>query len=236
MKMYLLNNIFQDPERLERLVNIAKSSLYPMVEGALTYTIPLTLISFTIGMILAVLTALGRLSSIKIFNIIARVYVSIIRGTPLLVQLFIIFYGLPNIGVTLDPFPSAVIGFSLSVGAYASEIIRAAISSIPKGQWEAAYSIGMTYPKALKRVILPQAARVSIPPLSNSFISLVKDTSLASLILVTEMFRKAQEIAATNYEFLLLYSQAALLYWIMCFVLSVIQGRVEARLDRHIAK
>ncbi|MFC0046205.1 amino acid ABC transporter permease [Metabacillus iocasae] len=234
--MYLLNNIFQDPERLERLVNIAKSSLYPMVEGALTYTIPLTLISFTIGMILAVLTALGRLSSIKIFNIIARVYVSIIRGTPLLVQLFIIFYGLPNIGVTLDPFPSAVIGFSLSVGAYASEIIRAAISSIPKGQWEAAYSIGMTYPKALKRVILPQAARVSIPPLSNSFISLVKDTSLASLILVTEMFRKAQEIAATNYEFLLLYSQAALLYWIMCFVLSVIQGRVEARLDRHIAK
>ncbi|WP_110113847.1 amino acid ABC transporter permease [Bacillus sp. CGMCC 1.16541] len=234
--MYLLSNIFQDPERLERLVNIAKSSLYPMIEGALTYTIPLTLISFTIGMILAILTALARLSSSKVLNVIARVYVSIIRGTPLLVQLFIIFYGLPNIGLTIDPFPSAVIGFSLSVGAYASEIIRAAISSIPKGQWEAAYSIGMTYPQALKRVVLPQAARVSIPPLSNSFISLVKDTSLASLILVTEMFRKAQEIAATNYEFLLLYSQAAFLYWIMCFVLSVIQGRVEARLDRHIAK
>ncbi|MGE1166829.1 amino acid ABC transporter permease, partial [Peribacillus simplex] len=92
------------------------------------------------------------------------------------------------------PYTAAVIGFSLNVGAYASEIIRASILSIPKGQWEAAYTIGMTYPQALKRVILPQATRVSIPPLSNTFISLVKDTSLASLILVTEMFRKAQEI------------------------------------------
>lgn len=234
--MYLLNNIFQDPERLERLIMIAKSSLYPMIEGALKYTIPLTLISFVLGLILAVLTALARLSHIKVLNIIARVYVSIIRGTPLLVQLFIIFYGLPNLGLTIDPFPSAVIGFSLSMGAYASEIIRAAILSIPKGQWEAAYSIGMSYPKALQRVVLPQAARVSIPPLSNSFISLVKDTSLASLILVTEMFRRAQEIAATNYEFLLLYSEAALMYWIICFLLSVAQGRIEARLDRYVSK
>lgn len=215
---------------------IAKSSLYPMIEGALKYTIPLTLISFVLGLIFAVLTALARLSNIKVLNIIARVYVSIIRGTPLLVQLFIIFYGLPNLGLTIDPFPSAVIGFSLSMGAYASEIIRAAISSIPKGQWEAAYSIGMSYHKALQRVVLPQAARVSIPPLSNSFISLVKDTSLASLILVTEMFRRAQEIAATNYEFLLLYSEAALLYWIICFLLSVAQGRIEARLDRYVSK
>lgn len=234
--MYLLNNIFQDPEHLERLITIAKSSLYPMIEGALKYTIPLALISFALGLILAVLTALARLSHIKVWNIIARVYVSIIRGTPLLVQLFIIFYGLPNLGLTIDPFPSAVIGFSLSMGAYGSEIIRAAILSIPKGQWEAAYSIGMSYTKALQRVVLPQAARVSIPPLSNSFISLVKDTSLASLILVTEMFRRAQEIAATNYEFLLLYSEAALLYWIICFLLSVVQGRIEARLDRYVSK
>ena len=207
-----------------------------MIEGAIQYTIPLTLITFVLGLILAILTALARLSSIKILHVIAHVYVSIIRGTPLLVQLFIIFYGLPNLGITINPFLSAVIGFSLSVGAYASEIIRAAILSIPKGQWEAGYSIGMTYTQALKRIILPQAARVSIPPLSNSFISLVKDTSLASLVLVTEMFRKAQEIAATNYEFLLVYSEAALLYWIMCTILSIIQGRVEARLDRYVSK
>lgn len=196
-------------------------------------TIPLTLISFIIGIILAVLTALGRISQVKLFQGIARVYVSAIRGTPLLVQLFIIFYGLPNIGVTLDPFISAVIGFSLSVGAYASEIIRAAIISIPKGQWEAGYSIGMTYTQALKRIILPQAARVSIPPLSNTFISLVKDTSLASLVLVTEMFRRAQEIASTNYEFLLVYTEAAFVYWVICFFLSVLQGFMEKKLDRY---
>ncbi|GIN62434.1 cysteine ABC transporter permease [Robertmurraya siralis] len=200
------------------------------------YTIPLTLSTFTLGLILAVLTALARISGIKILQIMARIYVSAIRGTPLLVQLFIIFYGLPTIGVIIAPLPSAIIGFSLNIGAYASEIIRAAILSIPKGQWEAAYSIGMSYSQAMRRVVLPQAARVSVPPLSNTFISLIKDTSLASLILVTEMFRRAQEIAATNYEFLLLYSEAALLYWIICFILSIGQGRLETRLDRYTAK
>lgn len=234
-KMYL-NNIFADPERLERLVNIAQSSLLPLVKGALYYTLPLTLITFVIGIILAVLTALARISTIKPLQIIARIYVSIIRGTPLLVQLFIIFYGLPSVGVTISPFISAIIGFSLNVGAYASEIIRAAILSTPKGQWEAGYSIGMSYSQTLKRIILPQATRVSIPPLSNTFISLVKDTSLASLILVTEMFRKAQEIASTNYEFLLMYSLAGLLYWIICFMLSVIQQRIEGKLDRYVAR
>lgn len=218
------------------MFDILQSSLLPMLEGALYYSIPLTLISFALGMILAVLTALARLSNISILRGIARFYVSAIRGTPLLVQLFIIFYGLPTLGIKFDPFPSAIIAFSLNKGAYSSEIVRAAIQSIPKGQWEAGYSIGMTYSQALKRIILPQATRVSIPPLSNSFISLVKDTSLASLILVTEMFRKAQEIAATNYEFLLMYMEAALLYWIICFILSIIQGRIENRLDRYIAK
>jgi cystine transport system permease protein len=234
--MFLLSSIFQDPERAERLLSIAQSSLYPLIEGAVKYTIPLTLITFVLGLILAILTALGRLSTSKILNTIARVYVSIIRGTPLLVQLFIIFYGLPNIGITLNPFISAVIGFSLSVGAYASEIIRAAILSIPKGQWEAGYSIGMTYSQALKRIILPQATRVSIPPLSNSFIGRVMDTSLASLVLVTEMFRKAQEIAAANYDFLLIYTEAALIYWVICTILSIIQGRIEIRLDRYVSR
>ncbi|CAN7477526.1 amino acid ABC transporter permease [Rossellomorea sp. LjRoot5] len=231
--MYLLSSIYQNPEAM---IDILQSSLLPMLEGALYYSIPLTLISFALGMILAVLTALARLSNISILRGIARFYVSAIRGTPLLVQLFIIFYGLPTLGIKFDPFPSAIIAFSLNKGAYSSEIVRAAIQSIPKGQWEAGYSIGMTYSQALKRIILPQATRVSIPPLANSFISLVKDTSLASLILVTEMFRKAQEIAATNYEFLLMYMEAAVLYWIICFILSVIQGRIENRLDRYIAK
>ncbi len=233
--MYL-TNIFADPEKVQRLFDIALTSLRPLLEGALYYTLPLTLISFFFGIILAVLTALARISTNKPLQIIARIYVSAIRGTPLLVQLFILFYGLPTVGIVIDPFPAAVFGFTLNVGAYASEVIRASILSIPKGQWEAAHTIGMNYFQTLRRIILPQATRVSIPPLSNTFISLVKDTSLASLILVTEMFRRAQEIASANYEFLLLYTEAAIIYWLICFILSLIQDRIEHRLDRYVAK
>ncbi|WP_106532789.1 amino acid ABC transporter permease [Planomicrobium soli] len=233
--MYL-NSIFSDPVRIERLMGIAQSAWGPLLEGLIQLTIPLTLISFVLGLILAVLTALARISTIKILQVIARIYVSVIRGTPLLVQLFILFYGLPTVGIVIDPFPAAVFGFSLNVGAYASEVIRASILSIPKGQWEAADTIGMNYVQSLRRIILPQATRVSIPPLSNTFISLVKDTSLASLILVTEMFRVAQQIAATNYEFLLLYGQAALIYWVVCFLLSIGQGRLEHRFDRYVSR
>lgn len=233
MKMFL-NNGMIDPERFERLKDIAESSLLPLLKGALFHTIPLTIITFVLGIMLAIITALVRIQKTKGLYPLFTAYVSAIRGTPLLVQLFIIFYGLPSLGITLDPWPSAVIGFTLNVGAYASEIIRAAILSIPKGQWEAGYSIGMTYQSVLRRIILPQAARVSIPPLSNTFISLVKDTSLASLILVTELFRKAQEIAATSYEVLLLYFEAAVIYWIICFILSIGQQRLESKLDRYV--
>lgn len=229
-----LSSFFENPERLNRWIDIAQSSFLPLLKGALLYSLTIAIAAFFIGLILAVLTALARLSGIKPLIAIARFYVSIIRGTPLLVQLFIIFYGLPSIGLMIDPIPSAIIGFSLSVGAYSSEVVRAAILSIHKGQWEAAYSLGMTYWQALRRVVLPQAARVSIPPLSNSFISLVKDTSLASVVLVPEMFRKAQEVVAATYEPLLVYAEAALIYWVICFILSIIQDRIENKLDRYV--
>ncbi|WP_163652193.1 amino acid ABC transporter permease [Listeria sp. PSOL-1] len=216
--------------------SILKTAFWPMVKGAIAYTIPLTLLSFVIGMAIALLIALCRLSSVKILRAVARVYVSIIRGTPLLVQLFVIFYGLGNINLKFDPFVAATIAFSLNVGGYASEIVRGSIQSVPKGQWEAGFTIGMTYGQALRRIIIPQAARVSVPPLSNTFISLVKDTSLASLVLVADLFRKAQEIAATSYEFLLIYMEAGLLYWVLCMALSGLQNNVEKRLDRYIAK
>lgn len=231
-----LNATFIDPIYLDRLINIGKESIGPLLLGAIQYTIPLALVSFAIGLVIATFTALARISYNKFLNRIARVYVSIVRGTPLLVQLFIIFYGLPTIGILLDPLPAAIIGFSLNVGAYASEVIRSAILSIPKGQWEAAYSIGMVRSQALRRIILPQATRVSIPTLSNTFISLVKDTSLAALVLVSELFRRAQEIASTNYEFLFVYSLAAFIYWVICFLLSIIQGRLEIRFDRYVGK
>ena len=215
---------------------LALSSLWPITVEALRGTIPLSVVSFVIGLAIALAMALMRLSGSKILRGLARGYISIIRGTPLLVQLFVIFYGLPSLGILVDPWPSAVIAFSLNVGGYAAEVIRAAILSIPKGQWEAAYMIGMSRATALRRVILPQAARVSVPPLSNTFISLVKDTSLASLILVTELFRKAQEIAAPTREFMVLYLSAALVYWVVCLVLSFGQGQLEKRLDRYVAR
>ena len=211
------------------------SSFGPLVTGAVTGTIPLTLASFAIGLALALLVALMRLSRNVVVSGVARFYVSVIRGTPLLVQLFVIFYGLPTLGVKLDPWPSAIIAFSLNVGGYAAEVIRAAILSVPKGQWEAGHTIGMSRSQSLRRIILPQAARVSVPPLSNTFISLVKDTSLASLILVTELFRVAQQIAAFSQEFMVLYLEAALIYWVICLALSSGQSVLERRLDRYVA-
>jgi L-cystine transport system permease protein len=214
---------------------LISSSLGPLLRGALFGTIPLALASFALGLALALAVALMRLSKVRVVSGIARAYVSVIRGTPLLVQLFVIFYGLPSVGVTIDPWPSAIIAFSANVGGYAAEIIRAAIQSVPKGQWEAAHMIGMSNRLALRRIILPQAARVSVPPLSNTFISLVKDTSLASLILVTEMFRKAQEIATPSGEFMTLYVEAAVIYWVICLFLSSGQSVLERRLDRYVA-
>jgi cystine transport system permease protein len=215
---------------------LVRSSLGPIVRGALLGTIPLTLASFALGLALALGVALMRLSRVRAVSALARIYVSVIRGTPLLVQLFVIFYGLPSIGLTINPWPSAIIAFSLNVGGYAAEVIRAAILSVPKGQWEAAQMIGMGRRLALRRIILPQAARVSVPPLSNTFISLVKDTSLASLILVTELFRRAQEIAAPSGEFMTLYVEAAAVYWVICLFLSSGQSALERRLDRYVAQ
>lgn len=211
-------------------------SLWPIIRGAIAGTIPLSLISFAIGLVLALGAALMRLSKNRVLAVLAKIYISAIRGTPLLVQLFVIFYGMPSIGITLDPWISAIIAFSMNVGGYAAEVIRAAILSVPQGQWEAGYTIGMSPRQQLSRVILPQAARVSVPPLSNTFISLVKDTSLASLILVTEAFRVAQEIAAFSSEFMLLYIEAASVYWVMTTFLAFGQMKLEERFDRYVAK
>jgi L-cystine transport system permease protein len=210
-------------------------SLGPLLWAGLIFTIPLTLLSFVLGLSLGLVSALIRLFGPRPLAATVRFYVWIIRGTPLLVQLFLIFYGLPSIGIVLDAFPAALIGFTLNIGAYTSEIIRAAISSVAKGQWEASFSIGMSWGQTMRRTILPQAARVAVPPLSNTFISLVKDTSLASLILVTELFRVAQEIAAFSQQFMLIYLEAALIYWLFCLVLSSGQNVLERRLDRYVA-
>ena len=226
----------------QHALNAAGQALLPMLEGLVKYSIPITLVTFVLGLIIALFTALMRISTSRVLRGIARFYISIIRGTPMIVQLFIIFYGIPELGRlitnnsenqwTLAPVVAAIIGLSLNVGAYASEIIRGGIISIPKGQTEAAYSIGMNYRQTVQRIILPQAIRVSVPALGNTFLSLIKDTSLLGFILVAEMFRKAQEVASTTYEYLTIYILVAILYWVVCFIISIVQNYYESYLER----
>lgn len=215
-----------------RIAGILVDSFFPLLKAGLLYTVPLTIISFVLGLFVAFITATVRILDIKPFAKIAEFYVWIIRGTPLLVQLFIIFYGLPSLGITIDAFISAIIGFTLSVGAYSSEIIRAAILSVSKGQWEAAHALGISKKQALIHIIVPQAIKFAIPPLSNSFISLVKDTSLAASITYTEMFRVAQQITARTYEPLWMYTEVAFIYLMFCTVLNILQTKMEILFER----
>ena len=225
---------------------IIKTALPQLLAAGFKYTIPLAIISFFFGLIIALVTALIRLSrqrgAFMILKWIASFYVWLFRSTPLLVQLFIVFFGLPYLrikeilphGIKLEPFTAGIITFSLNTGAYASETIRAAISSVPTGQWEAGAAIGMTRLQILWRIILPQALRVALPPLSNSFISLVKDTSLAASITIMEMFAVSQQIAAENYQPLLMYTLVAMVYAVFTTILSYFQGYLERVVDRQV--
>lgn len=218
---------------MDRIQEIVINAAGPIFLAGLKVTIPLTLVSFVLGLVFATLTAIGRLSKLKILNKIFAFYVWLFRGTPLLVQLFIAFYGLAQIGIELDKWFAAALTLSLNTGAYASEPIRSAILAIPKGQWEAAQAIGMDQKTLLRRIIAPQAVRICLPPLSNTFISLVKDTSLASTITVTEMFMVSQRIAARFYEPLTLYIEVAVFYLLFCTVLTLLQAQLEKWTSRY---
>jgi len=218
----------------ERISELLLSSLQPMALAMIKVTLPLTAISFSLGLLIAVLTAIVRIANIKILKQLSEFYIWIFRGTPLLVQLFIVYFGLPIVGVTLDVWSAAIITFSLNIGAYASEAVRAAVLSVPKGQWEAATALGMSYTQILRRIIAPQAARISLPPLSNIFISTLKDTSLAASITMVDMFMVAQRIAARTFDPLTLYVLAALFYLIVCTFLTFLQARLEKRFSRYV--
>ncbi|HYF72098.1 MAG TPA: ABC transporter substrate-binding protein/permease, partial [Nocardioides sp.] len=214
---------------------VVQDTAWPMFVGLVKGNLPLTVFSFAIGLALAVAAGLARLSTIKVLDWIARAYISAIRGTPLLVQLFIVFYGLPEIGIDLDPYPAAIVALSLNVGGYAAEVVRAAILSVPRGQYEAATVIGMDYWQSMRRIVLPQAARIAVPPLGNTLLSLIKDSALASLVLVSELFREAQVTAAATTDYLPLFTMAALYFWVVCYLVSLAQGPLERRLSRHLA-
>lgn len=219
---------------MSREMEILLESIWPILKAGLLVTIPLSLVSFAIALVIAVVTALARISTIRTLRYIFGIYVWIFRGTPLLVQLFIVFFGLPNLGLSLDAWAAAIITFSLNTGAYASESIRASILAIPKGQWEAAESLGMTYPQVLRRVIAPQTVRISLPPVTNDFIDLVKGTSLVASITLADMFMIGQQITARTYEPLLIYSLVAVIYLLFITVLTFAQGKLEKSASKYI--
>ena len=219
---------------MSREMDILLHSIWPILKAGLLVTIPLSLISFAIALVIAVITALARISKFRLLRWLFGAYVWVFRGTPLLVTLFIVFFGLPKLGITLDAWTTAIITFSLNTGAYASESIRASILAIPKGQWEAAESLGMTYGQILRRVIGPQTVRISLPSVANDFIDLVKATSLVASITLADLFMVGQQITARTYEPLMIYSLCAVIYLIFISILMVIQNRLEKYASKYV--
>ena len=220
----------------DRVLRILMDSFGKILLPGLLTTIPLTVISFCLAMVIAVAVAMVQFANIRVLKQICRFYIWVIRGTPLLVQLFVVFYGLTRVGIILEPFPAAVLVFSINEGAYCAETMRGALESVPVGQMEAGYCVGMSYLQIMRRIVLPQALRTAFPPLSNSLISMVKDTSLAANITVTEMFMTTQRINAIYYEPLALYCEVAVIYLIFSTVLTKLQHMGEKRLSAYGAR
>lgn len=218
----------------ERLWSILLESFPKILIPGLTMTLPLTAISFALAMVIAVIVALVQYANVPVARQLCRFYIWIVRGTPLLVQLFVIFYGLPSIGIVLDKFPAAIIAFSINEGAYCAETVRGALEAVPKGQVEAGYCIGMNYTQIMCRIVLPQAFRTAFPSLGNSLISMVKDTSLASNITVLEMFMATRRVVSTTYEPLALYIEVGFVYLLFSTVLTWLQRLGEKKLNASV--
>ena len=201
----------------------------PTLLRATVMTLILVIITMIVSPIAGLFIALGRISRVRFVSSIFWCYIWVFRGTPLLLQLFFIYYGLPPLGITLDPFTAAVLGLGLNYSAYLAEIIRGAIESIDPGQMEAAKSIGMTYPQAMRRIIVPQTYKRLMPPVGNEFIALIKDTALVSTIAMVELMRAADQIFNATFNIFILI-QAAIIYLILTSIFTVSFKKLEDRL------
>ena len=218
----------------ERIIHILIDSFPKIILPGIAMTIPLTVIAFSLALIIGLVTAMIQFANVKVLKPLARFYVWVVRGTPLLVQLFVVFYGLPSVGILIDPFPAAVIVFAINEGAYSAETIRSALEAVPAGQLEAGYCAGMTYMQTMRRIVLPQALRTAVPPLSNSVIAMLKDTSLAANITVAEMLMATQRAVSVYYEPLWLYLEVGLIYLHFTTLFTWLQRRLEKRLNRSV--
>lgn len=208
----------------------------PLILSGLPMTIAVSFLSMAIGLLLGLPMALLRGSERKLLRLPARVYISFMRGTPILVFLFIIYFGLPAVGIEFSAFQAAVIGFGLNATAYIAEVNRAALNSVEHGQWEAAQSLGLNYRQTVTGIILPQAMRIALPPLTNIFLDLVKATSLAAVITVPELFQKTQIASGRSFDFLTMYTLVAMIYWPLSILISAFQERLEIRFSRFVER
>lgn len=217
----------------EDILQLLIDSFPKLFMAGIKVTIPLTIIAFSCALVIAVIVAMIQYAKVPVLTQICRFYIWVIRGTPLLVQLYVIFFGLPSIGIKIDGFTAAAVMFSVNEGAYCAETMRAALESVPAGQMEAGWCVGMNYLQIMRHIVLPQAFRTAFPPLFNSLIGMVKDTSLASNITVVEMFFTGQRIAGRTYQFMAIYLEVALIYLIFCTVLTWVQRYGEKKLNSY---
>lgn len=212
------------------------SEATPLLLEGIKLTIGVSLIAIAIGILIGLLMCLMKMSNSKILNAIAGVYIWVIRGTPMLVQAFIVFFGFPQLiqmfapGFRLDAFTAGIITLSLNAGAYLAEIFRGGILAVPKGQSEAARSLGLSKGKTMLKVVLPQALKISIPSLVNQFIISIKDTSILSVIGLAEIVNKAKTYVGKSYEFFSTYILVAVYYLVIISILMVISNYIEKKL------
>lgn len=216
---------------LTDLFDLLREAAPVMAKGA-GYTLAFATASMVGGLVLGFPAAVLRIAPWAPLRWPAALYVSAYRGTPLLVQLFVIYYGLPGIGIEFTPVTAGILALSLNAGAYLSESLRGAILGVGRGQWHAGYSLGLTYPQTLGMVILPQALRVAVPAMSNTLISLIKDTALVSVITVSELMLVTKELISVTFRPLPLYVAAAVVYWLLSLFFEAVQRRAERHFNR----
>ncbi|HCW0523322.1 amino acid ABC transporter permease [Pseudomonas aeruginosa] len=224
-----MNSLQKLLEWLANLVELLGMAWPFLLQGAM-YTVLFAAVSMVLGLILGFSVAVVRVTKVPVVSQIAAVYVSAFRGTPLLLQIFVLYYGLPSVGIEFTPVTAGILALTLNVAAYLSESMRGAILGIDKGQWEAGLSVGLTWGQTLWNIITPQALRLAVPSLSNSLISLIKDTSLISVITVTELMLATKEVIAETFQPLPLYLAAAGIYWLLSALFERVQKALENRL------
>ncbi|HEM6341239.1 TPA: amino acid ABC transporter permease [Streptococcus suis] len=212
--------------------DIAREAIPQILEG-LPYTLSLSLIGFALGIFCGFFVALMRMSKFGPLRWLAMAHISLMRGIPLMVLLFFIYFGLPFMGLQLDAISASIIAFTSMSSAYISEIIRASLSAIDKGQWEAARSLGLRTNVIYRKIIIPQAFRIALPPLSNVLLDMVKSTSLTAMITVPEIFNKAKIVGGAKSDYMTVYICVALIYWAICTLYAFGQLKLEKRLATY---